>query len=229
MANSTSKILLGRLSCQPAFDGLRAICITTAIAFHVGSWDRAWLNNQTNRGWVGVDVFFVLSGFLITWIVVAELERSGTSSLRRSYFRCVLRQQPAFFSGLIAFSLATAFLPSSAFLLDRRQPAVFSDLHSELRGRVRMVQATTLRGYLVTLYRRVVLPMLAADAQEDRQAAMPQNRAGDRAYQSMPSFRKAERGTFYGAFAALDRSCLLRSRHSYRHDLDRLCSWIGAF
>jgi peptidoglycan/LPS O-acetylase OafA/YrhL len=117
MATSSSGHLLGRVSYQPAFDGLRAICITAVIAFHVGSWDRAWLNNLTNRGWVGVDVFFVLSGFLITWIVVAELERSGTFNLRRFYFRRVLRLQPAFFSGLFAFSLLLYFFHRAHFFL----------------------------------------------------------------------------------------------------------------
>ena len=108
-------LLLSRVSYQPAFDGLRALCITAVIAFHVGSWDRPWLNNLTNRGWVGGDVFFVLSGFLITWIVIAELERSGTFDLRRFYFRRVLRLQPAYFSGLIGFTLLLFFLNRNHF------------------------------------------------------------------------------------------------------------------
>jgi len=113
--SNSSGHLLGRVSYQPAFDGLRAICITAVIAFHVGSWDRPWLNDLTNRGWVGVDVFFVLSGFLITWIVVAELEHSGTFNLPRFYFRRALRLQPAFFSGLIVFSLLLFFFHRAHF------------------------------------------------------------------------------------------------------------------
>ncbi|HUA36628.1 MAG TPA: acyltransferase [Candidatus Binataceae bacterium] len=115
MTTRPAEPLLSHVSYQPAFDGLRALCITAVIAFHVGSWDRAWLNNLTNRGWVGVDVFFVLSGFLITWIVIAELERRGTFDLRRFYFRRALRLQPAYFSGLIGFTLLLYFLNRNHF------------------------------------------------------------------------------------------------------------------
>jgi peptidoglycan/LPS O-acetylase OafA/YrhL len=117
MATTSARHLLGRVRYQPAFDGLRAVCITAVIAFHVGSSDRVWLNNLTNRGWVGVDVFFVLSGFLITWMVVAELERSGTFNLQRFYFRRVLRLQPAFFSGLILFGALLFFFHWEHFLI----------------------------------------------------------------------------------------------------------------
>jgi peptidoglycan/LPS O-acetylase OafA/YrhL len=117
MQTSDNPGLLGRVTYQPAFDGLRAFCITAVIAFHVGSWNRPWLNNLTNRGWVGVDVFFVLSGFLITWIVVAELEQTSTFGLRRFYIRRVLRLQPAYFSGLILFGAFLFLIHREHFLI----------------------------------------------------------------------------------------------------------------
>src|ERR1700730_17406700 len=96
---------LGRVSYLPAFDGLRAICISFVIAFHVRSSDRSWLQNIAHRGWCGVDIFFVLSGFLITWILIAEVDNTETINLPRFYFRRAMRLQPAYISGLFGFSL----------------------------------------------------------------------------------------------------------------------------
>ena len=96
---------LGHVRYIPAFDGLRAICIFLVIAFHVISSNRLWLQNIASRGWCGVDIFFVLSGFLITWILVAEQDRSNTINLPRFYLRRAIRLQPAYLSGLFVFAL----------------------------------------------------------------------------------------------------------------------------
>jgi peptidoglycan/LPS O-acetylase OafA/YrhL len=95
---------LGAVRYVPAFDGLRAICVLLVVLFHVISSDRPWLQNIARRGWCGVDVFFVLSGFLITWILVAEQDQTETINLPRFYLRRVMRLQPAYFSGLLIFS-----------------------------------------------------------------------------------------------------------------------------
>jgi peptidoglycan/LPS O-acetylase OafA/YrhL len=99
-------------SYVPAFDGLRTLCIVGVVVFHVTSTDRVWLHNLATRGWYGVDVFFVLSGFLITWILLNELREHETIDLPRFYIRRALRLQPAFFSGLIVMMIITGlFLP----------------------------------------------------------------------------------------------------------------------
>jgi len=95
---------LGKVRYIASFDGLRALCITAVIAFHVISSDRPWLNNAARRGWCGVDVFFVLSGFLITWIIAAEIDNSATVNLRRFYARRALRLQPAYLTALLSFA-----------------------------------------------------------------------------------------------------------------------------
>jgi peptidoglycan/LPS O-acetylase OafA/YrhL len=59
---------------------------------------------------VGVDIFFVLSGFLITRLVVDELARRGTSSLREFYTRRAFRLFPALFVFIIAVLIWTQFL-----------------------------------------------------------------------------------------------------------------------
>ncbi len=96
---------LGRVRYIPSFDGMRALCIAAVILFHVVSTSHPWLENLARRGWCGVDVFFVLSGFLITWIIAVEIDHRGTVDLPRFYVRRALRLQPAYFSGLIGFAL----------------------------------------------------------------------------------------------------------------------------
>ncbi len=115
--DETPAHLLGRVRYVPAFDGLRALCIVAVIAFHVVSSDRPWLENVARRGWCGVDVFFVLSGFLITWIIATELDQTGTFNLNRFYARRALRLQPTFFTGLLGVTLLMWFFNRSKFQL----------------------------------------------------------------------------------------------------------------
>ncbi|MBK6791392.1 MAG: acyltransferase [Anaerolineales bacterium] len=83
-------------------DGLRAIAVLAVIFYHAGV-------PFFSGGYVGVDVFFVISGFLITGIIFREIQ-SGTFSLTRFYERRIRRIYPAVFA-LIGFVLiAGAFL-----------------------------------------------------------------------------------------------------------------------
>lgn len=68
-------------------EGLRAVAITLVVAFHAAP-------GVVPGGYVGVDVFFVLSGFLITGLLVDELRRTGTISLSGFYARRVRRLLP---------------------------------------------------------------------------------------------------------------------------------------
>ncbi len=93
----------------PSFDGLRALCIAAVVATHV-----KMPFFYIKRGWYGVDCFFVLSGFLITWIIAGEIERLGTIRVERFYVRRVLRLQPAYFSSLIwCFAFGVLFQRSA--------------------------------------------------------------------------------------------------------------------
>ena len=75
-----------RLGYLPALDGLRAVSILAVLARHSG-----WLGG----GYLGVDVFFALSGFLITALLTEEYGRTGTIALRLFYARRALRLLPA--------------------------------------------------------------------------------------------------------------------------------------
>ena len=81
-----------RVSTQPGFrpdiEGLRGIAVFLVVAFHAGV--PGW-----SGGFVGVDVFFVISGYLITNLLVDELERSGKIDFIRFYARRARRLVPA--------------------------------------------------------------------------------------------------------------------------------------
>ena len=71
---------------MPALDGLRAFAVLVVVAFHAGA---------LSSGWLGVEVFFVLSGYLITSLAVAEVGGSGTIDLRAFWGRRIRRLWPA--------------------------------------------------------------------------------------------------------------------------------------
>lgn len=70
----------------PALDGVRAVAIALVVAYHLG---------YLGGGWVGVDIFFVLSGFLITTLLLAERRDSGRIRLRAFWARRARRLLPA--------------------------------------------------------------------------------------------------------------------------------------
>jgi peptidoglycan/LPS O-acetylase OafA/YrhL len=78
----------GRMGYQPGLDGLRAVAVLGVLFYHAG-WE--WMPG----GFLGVDVFFVLSGFLITSIILEEYDRTGGINFRQFYLRRARRLLPA--------------------------------------------------------------------------------------------------------------------------------------
>jgi peptidoglycan/LPS O-acetylase OafA/YrhL len=76
------------LAYRPAVDGLRAVAILGVVAYHIN------LPGITG-GYCGVDVFFVISGYLITQLLLAELQRTGRISIVQFYARRARRLLPA--------------------------------------------------------------------------------------------------------------------------------------
>ena len=83
----------------PGLDGLRAIAVLAVIIYHA---NHSWLEG----GFLGVEVFFVISGYLITLLLVAESQRTGTVNLRDFWMRRARRLLPALWTllaGLTAY------------------------------------------------------------------------------------------------------------------------------
>src|SRR5471032_1154994 len=81
----------GRLGYQPALDGVRALAITLVVLFHYPWNNKFYAANPVHGGFLGVDAFFVLSGFLITTLLLQEHVTYGSVSLRHFYARRALR------------------------------------------------------------------------------------------------------------------------------------------
>ena len=78
----------GRMPYLPALDGIRALAVAAVVLYHAGVF---WLP----AGFLGVDVFFVVSGFLITALLVAEFDREQRVDLRAFWIRRARRLLPA--------------------------------------------------------------------------------------------------------------------------------------
>jgi peptidoglycan/LPS O-acetylase OafA/YrhL len=89
------------LGYKPALDGLRAFAILPVLLFHGDTPGFRW-------GYVGVDLFFVISGYLITSILLNEHARTGHISLMGFYRRRALRLLPALAALCLVFLLYSA-------------------------------------------------------------------------------------------------------------------------
>ncbi len=91
----------------PSLDGLRALSVFAVILGHTKSalLDRVPFNALFRNGEQGVAVFFVISGFLITHLLVKELKRNGDISLKRFYLRRTLRIFPPFYVFLVVIAI----------------------------------------------------------------------------------------------------------------------------
>lgn len=109
-----------RWTYHPSLDGLRTIAVYLVLLFHTGL---PWAEG----GFTGVDLFFVLSGFLVTNVLLSELDTTGSLHLARFYGRRVRRLLPA--AVVVIVSTSAIFLVISSVV--RRLPMV-ADAQSAL-------------------------------------------------------------------------------------------------
>ncbi|MFD0917631.1 acyltransferase family protein [Pseudahrensia aquimaris] len=93
---------MAKLQYRPEIDGLRAIAVLSVLFYHAGF-------TLFGGGFVGVDVFFVISGYLITSLIVREVGESGSFRFGRFYLRRIRRLFPALLCTVL-FTWAAAFI-----------------------------------------------------------------------------------------------------------------------
>ena len=93
---------------RPDIEGLRAVAITLVVLFHIGF-------PMLTGGFIGVDVFFVISGYVITGLLMRERTRTGSTSLLDFYGRRVRRILPAATLVILCATAAAYLLVGSGF------------------------------------------------------------------------------------------------------------------
>lgn len=88
---------MNRAQALPGLDHLRALAIVLVFVYHYGLFAHpAWIESIGAFGWIGVDLFFVLSGYLIADQLFRTQARTGTVGLRTFYLRRAFRILPAY-------------------------------------------------------------------------------------------------------------------------------------
>ena len=94
----------------PGLDHLRALAISLVFMFHYRVFPHPdWLEEFGRFGWTGVDLFFVLSGYLISAQLLAEIARHGTLSLKTYFLKRTFRILPAYLAVVAVYFLVPAF------------------------------------------------------------------------------------------------------------------------
>ncbi|MGI8663123.1 MAG: acyltransferase family protein [Acidimicrobiales bacterium] len=96
-----------RLGHHGALDGLRALAVLLVMAEHLHAFAFPTSRLLPKGGYIGVDLFFVLSGFLITSLLLEERERTGGVSFRRFYRRRGFRLFPALAAFIVVQAAAS--------------------------------------------------------------------------------------------------------------------------
>ena len=96
-----------RAHYRPQLDGLRAIAVYLVVAFHSGA-------DRFAGGFIGVDVFFVLSGYLVTQLLVRDIRGRGRIGFGRFYSRRFRRLLPASFVCLLVIAAVYAAVAAPA-------------------------------------------------------------------------------------------------------------------
>ena len=119
-----------KINYRPEIDGLRSIAVISVIIYHAQI--TLFGNQFLPRGYIGVDIFFVISGYLITSIILKELKLKGQFSFINFYQRRARRILPAlFFVMLASIPLGWYFLSYTNFV-DFAESILFINSKSSL-------------------------------------------------------------------------------------------------
>jgi peptidoglycan/LPS O-acetylase OafA/YrhL len=106
-----------------ALDGIRGVAVAAVLLFHAGV-------SSVSGGMLGVDVFFALSGFLITSLIVTEYSRSGSVGLGRFYARRARRLVPALIILLLGVAAFSRWMADPSTMAAIRGDALSTLLYS---------------------------------------------------------------------------------------------------
>jgi peptidoglycan/LPS O-acetylase OafA/YrhL len=98
---------ISKVPYLPGLDGMRAVAVVAVMIYHANS---TWLKG----GFIGVEVFFVISGYLITLLLIAEHEKTGQVNMKNFWVRRFRRLLPALFMMLLLLSIWTAVFERDA-------------------------------------------------------------------------------------------------------------------
>jgi peptidoglycan/LPS O-acetylase OafA/YrhL len=111
-----------KISYRPEIDGLRAISVFAIIIYHANFF---FDGSLFSGGFIGVDIFFVISGYLITSLIIKEILKTNQFSFKYFYERRIRRILPVLFFIIIATSITSYFILLPSSLIDLAK-SVFS-------------------------------------------------------------------------------------------------------
>jgi peptidoglycan/LPS O-acetylase OafA/YrhL len=209
----------------PSLDGLRAISIATVVFGHMlgtrGFFGRDLVTSDLAN--LGVRVFFVVSGFLITSLLLAEIEKTGRVSLRDFYVRRVFRIFPAFYAYLAVLAVAALLVPIPVRPRDLLFAATYTTNYVVDRSwYTGHLWSLSVEEQFYLLWPAALLLLPAATAAEKRRKAAftalavillaPFARAGT--YVLLPDLRDLVDSAFHTVADAIAFGCLLACVHS---------------
>ena len=105
-----------RIKYRPEIDGLRAVSVFAVILYH----SNFILFNHPlfQGGFIGVDIFFVISGYLITTLILKEIVRTNQFSFKFFYERRIRRILPVLLYVIIISSIVSYFILLPSSLID---------------------------------------------------------------------------------------------------------------
>jgi peptidoglycan/LPS O-acetylase OafA/YrhL len=114
---------------QPGLDGLRAVSVLAVICYHAGF---TWMVG----GFLGVEVFFVVSGYLITTLLIEERSKASTINLKAFWIRRIRRLLPALAAVLVATSLWVMLIGSAEQVSQMRRDLPWAVLYTANWGQI---------------------------------------------------------------------------------------------
>lgn len=116
---------MNNIKYRADIDGLRVIAILSVLVFHL---DASYLTGR----FVGVDIFFIISGFLITSIIKKEIEETSSFNLKNFYIRRIRRLFPSLFVTFFITTIVVSFIFSPIHLSKYGSIEVIEGVKSEL-------------------------------------------------------------------------------------------------